>query len=236
MAVAARITALKGKHVLEVLGLGEFARQREGSLGVFLREMNCLLLNGFKPRCYHVRRDLRPCGHCLRQGIHELTVSRTCCSTFFSANSRSSQGISKGWVSACSPPVCIGIPIALVDTTRSVAAFPAHDRRRCFRPNDLAGRSSVRQRRSLDDANRRHTRRICAILYNLSRGGVTEGCCPQAFSDWPLLGARMIRHGSAIQISNYASTFPETERYLPQIAETIRRLSYEYRSSRNSSR
>jgi hypothetical protein len=32
------ITALKGKHVLEVLGLGEFTRQRE---------MNCPLLNGF---------------------------------------------------------------------------------------------------------------------------------------------------------------------------------------------
>ena len=30
--------------------------------------------------------------------------------------------------------------------------------------------------------NRRHTRRICATLY-LSRGGVTEGCCPQAFSE-----------------------------------------------------
>ena len=49
------------------------------------------------------------------------------------------------------------VPIVLVDTTRSGAAFPAHDRRRCFRPNDRAWRSSVRQRRSLDDANRRHT-------------------------------------------------------------------------------
>jgi hypothetical protein len=74
------------------------------------------------------------------------------------------------------------------------------------------------------------------LYFNLSRGGVTEGCCPQAFSELATLGARMICHGSAIQISNYASAFPKTERYLPEIVETIRRLSYEYRSRRNSSR
>jgi hypothetical protein len=36
--------------------------------------------------------------------------------------------------------------------------------------------------RSLD-AKSATTRRICAMLYNLSRRGVTEGRCPQAFSD-----------------------------------------------------
>ena len=65
--------------------------------------------------------------------------------------------------------------------------------------------------------NRRHTRRMCAILYNLSRGGVTEGCCPQAFSESATTRRANEIHGSAIQISNYASTFPETERY--QLAE-----------------